>query len=674
MSEHSAQAETHRAAADPPTDVQLILDLRDGDIGAYEELWRRHIGAALRQARRLTPHQPEDLAAEAFTTVFHQITVAGGGPDQNFRAYLFTVMRNLAIRWNRENRLILPLGESHDPVVDDGADRVIGDEDARIVLHAFRTLPARWQQVLWLAEVEEEPRPAIAARLTMSPNSVSALLRRARHGLRYQCLVEHVPEDLRTDRSHVARVLPDLVCGKLTPDTVVKVGAHLAGCATCREVHSGLRALSWRVKRATLGTLGFGALTMLVKDLGAAGVAAAAATGLAGTAAGGLMVGGPISTALKVAAATVGVVAVVVPVTGSVTWQPSGSGPAAAALPLQPATLGPTVGTPPPEPAASAPSVQSSPKSSAGETATPATDVHTIDLWHPASPAPGRTTPTPVEPGTLPGPAQPASPAIAEPTTQGTAPPAGEPGSGEPGSSDTTSTADPSPTPASEPSAGGQEPTTGTAPAAPAIAAVGTGTGYIAPTLTGAVESGATVAIQVTRTSPTATSDTTPFSAGATYAVVADASGAWSFDLSGLGLEAAGYQATVWQVAAGKASSATVMEFALNPLRVDGLPTEARMYNIDAEYDGIVITIVAPGQQQACLTANTGQEATIPLAADGTAARRIRFQGLGTFELEVAVCQDGRYGSPTRSTIIVEEKFATPWPVDLEPAIFVEEL
>ncbi|MCW5951465.1 MAG: sigma-70 family RNA polymerase sigma factor, partial [Propionibacteriaceae bacterium] len=394
-------------------DAQLIANLRDGDLEAYEELWRRHIGPALRLARRLSPHQPEDLAAEAFTAVLSQIAVAGGGPDRNFRAYLYTVMRNLAIRWNQESSRTSPLTVLDDPVAEDGPDRVIGDEDARIVLQAFRTLPKRWQQVLWLAEVDEEPRPAIAAQFRMSPNSVSALLRRARHGLRHQCLIEHIPEALRNDRRHVARVLPDLLVGKLTPDTVVKVTAHLTGCETCREVHSQLRSLSWRVKHATLGTLGFGALTMLVKDLGVVGVAAAATT-LAGTAVGGLALGGPLSTALKFAAMIVGVVAVVVPVTGSLPWPPNEPEVAAAALPNQLATPEPTISGPDPEPVPLAPtkSPEAVPTTSSTEVVHPTDDIPVIDLWHPTATTPAstptRSRPTPVDPGSLPGPAMPA--------------------------------------------------------------------------------------------------------------------------------------------------------------------------------------------------------------------------------------------------------------------------
>ncbi len=402
--------------------------------------------------------------------------------------------------------------------------------------------------------------------------------------------------------------------------------------------------------------------------LGAAGVAAAA-TGVVGTAVGGLAIGGPISTALKVAAVTVGVAVVVVPVTGGVIWQSDEDLPAAAAvLPTQPNSPEPTFS--PSRPETVEPTSRPQPTPTTTPSSTPGTviEVDAIDLWQPASPAPTRSTPTPIDPGTLPGPAQPVSPGPAESATPSTpATPDGETGSPETGSPATPSPGTSGPGSPTEPTSGGT-PTSATTPGAPVVAAVGTAAGYIAPLLSGAAAPLATVAIQIIQAGPT-TADTT-----VTYAVTADANGAWNFDLSSLGLTANSYRAIVWQVVAQASSPATVLDFSTSAPRVDGLPEEATLYDVDAEVDGIVITIVAPGQQQACLRASTGQEATIPLAADGTASRRVRFQGLGTFELEVAICQDGRYGSPTRSTITIVEKFFTPWPVELEPAIFIEEV
>lgn len=567
MSEQSADAQGPQAPPESPPDAQLIADLRDGDVEAYEELWLRHIGPALRMARRLAPHHAEDLVAESFTVVLHQVTVAGGGPEQSFRAYLFTVMRNLAIRWNREGRRLLPVSALDDPTVEDSADRVLADEDARIVLRALRTLPARWQQVLWLTEVDDVPRPAIAAQFGMSPNAVSALLRRARHGLRHSCLTEHVPESLRGDSGHVARVLPDLVTGKLAPDVVVKVTSHLATCDTCREVHHDLRGLSRRVKRATLGTLGFGALTLLARNLRAAEVTTVATTALAAGAVGGRS----LSTAVKVAAVAAGVIMVAGPIASSL-WSPSELVPAAAAAPSPSTAPSPSVSGWSPRPAVpqttrtADPGIPVTPDPTTTQSLT-GSDIPVVNVRHQTGTgvAPRGPRPDPIDPGPVPGSTTPSSPS---------GPASSSPKVGAP----TT----PAPTRSESPS-------------------------Y--------------------RPDP---SDPTP------------------------------------------AGVVLISDPPLPAPTVDGLPSERTMNQIDAELDGIVITITAPGQQTACLSVSTGQRATIPLNADGIAKRRIRFVGIGTFELSVTICDGERHGPPTLGRITVYTDEHDPW-LELEPDIIVEE-
>ena len=65
---------------DPRSDAQLLRALRDGEREAYVVLWQRHIGAALRYARRMFPSRAEDLASESFLAIYQQVTTAGGGP------------------------------------------------------------------------------------------------------------------------------------------------------------------------------------------------------------------------------------------------------------------------------------------------------------------------------------------------------------------------------------------------------------------------------------------------------------------------------------------------------------------------------------------------------------------------------------------------------------------
>lgn len=45
-------------------DDELVGALREGDAAAYEVLWLRHVGAAVRIARRWAPTQADDLVSE----------------------------------------------------------------------------------------------------------------------------------------------------------------------------------------------------------------------------------------------------------------------------------------------------------------------------------------------------------------------------------------------------------------------------------------------------------------------------------------------------------------------------------------------------------------------------------------------------------------------------------
>ncbi|MCW5953827.1 MAG: hypothetical protein KIT69_16360, partial [Propionibacteriaceae bacterium] len=187
------------------------------------------------------------------------------------------------------------------------------------------------------------------------------------------------------------------------------------------------------------------------------------------------------------------------------------------------------------------------------------------------------------------------------------------------------------------------------------------------PVLSGTAEPLATVAVQLVQTNADDAADTT-----VTYAVTADAAGTWSFDLSDLDLLAADYRATVWQVVGSASSPGTVMDFSVAALQVDGLMPVMGLRTTDAATVGIVITIVAPGQQTACLKSNFGQETRIALDANGTATRRLRFVGVETFELEVAVCEGDRRGPATRATIIVYAFWGDPGSA-AEPGVIVEE-
>lgn len=280
---------------DSRSDAELLDELRHGEHDAYVVLWERHIGAALRYARRLIPYRAEDLASESFLAIYQQVTTTGKGPDFAFRSYLKAVIRNTAIRWRKEESRFDDTVEADAVDFRDALTLVEREANASELLGAFQDLPERWQKVLWLSEVAEVGRPEIARELGIKPNAVSALHRRARSGLKLQWLTRQVPVLLRDDSSHAAHLLPRYLTD---PDEELsrEVATHLDACELCSDLLVSLRTDARRLQGVTLSAVGFGALGVVLPagSALAPGTAVAAAVAITGSGAGlaSLLAGG----------------------------------------------------------------------------------------------------------------------------------------------------------------------------------------------------------------------------------------------------------------------------------------------------------------------------------------------------------------------------------------------
>jgi RNA polymerase sigma factor (sigma-70 family) len=171
------------------SDDVLIDRVRRGDTSAFAALWERHVASARTAARAISPRlDPDDLVSETFAAILSALR-SGRGPRGPFRPYMFTAIRNTAASWGGRPRDV-QLEEIED-VADPGAED-IGDAFARrtLVIDALRTLPPRWQSLLWSLEVEGMKPREVATVMGVSPNAVSALRRRARAGLRRACAGE----------------------------------------------------------------------------------------------------------------------------------------------------------------------------------------------------------------------------------------------------------------------------------------------------------------------------------------------------------------------------------------------------------------------------------------------------------------------------------------------------
>jgi RNA polymerase sigma factor (sigma-70 family) len=220
------------------SDAELIESARSGDSRAFGELWQRHYRSAARVARQCTSSiDADDLVSEAFARIYQRV-LAGGGPEGAFRPYLYTTVRNLAATWGaRQSR------DVQVDLIDDVEDDRIPDDpaawalDRTLTARAFRSLPDRWQTVLWYTEVEGMDPHEVAPIMGMTANSVAALSYRAREGLRKAWLQAHINDAQASGECQ-------FVMGKLGEHTRDGLGdrdrkrveEHLTTCPKCSIV------------------------------------------------------------------------------------------------------------------------------------------------------------------------------------------------------------------------------------------------------------------------------------------------------------------------------------------------------------------------------------------------------------------------------------------------------
>ena len=218
-------------------DADLVLRSRSGDADAFGELWRRHYGSAIVAARSITTSfDADDLVQESYAKIFQAIR-RGGGPTGSFRAYLFTAIRNTAAAWggSRRETAVDELAEFEDPATSEEA--VDAALDRSLTTTAFRSLPSRWQEVLWYTEVEQMKPAEVAPLLGMKASAVSQLAFRAREGLREAWIQAHIAAvGEGTECSWTIERLGAHERGNLGARDQGRLDRHVADCARCAIV------------------------------------------------------------------------------------------------------------------------------------------------------------------------------------------------------------------------------------------------------------------------------------------------------------------------------------------------------------------------------------------------------------------------------------------------------
>jgi RNA polymerase sigma factor (sigma-70 family) len=250
------------------SDEELAEATRSGDSSAFGELWQRHSKAGMAAARQFRSiADPDDIVAEAYLHILGAVQ-RGGGPREAFRPYLYRTIRNVALRWKPASYSV-PLDEAGD-LVDERRDTESSTLEKTITVRAFRTLPERWQTVLWYTEVEGMEPAEAAPFLGITPNSAAALAYRARDGLKKAWLQAHVndrrvPPECRWTTERMG----EYSRGGLTPRARERFDDHLAGCTRCSILVEELDNLSGRLAAILFplvlgGTAGSGLLAELL--------------------------------------------------------------------------------------------------------------------------------------------------------------------------------------------------------------------------------------------------------------------------------------------------------------------------------------------------------------------------------------------------------------------------
>ncbi|MET9791484.1 sigma-70 family RNA polymerase sigma factor [Streptomyces canus] len=294
----------------PLSDADLIDRMRSGDDRAYEALYRRHAGAVRRYARTCCRdgHTADDLTAEVFASMLHAVR-GGHGPEHAVRPYLLTSIRRVAARWTKSARREQLVDDfavfaaqatrssevSEDDTLDLGADvRAMHVAEQSMAMEAFRSLPERWQAVLWHTEVEDESPSEVATLFGLDANGTRVLASRAREGLKQAYLQAHVSATLAADEecARYADRLGAYARGGLRTRAERGLRKHLEECAKCRlaagqikEVAGGIPAVVPIAVIGWFGAAGYAKALGLVA--GGAGAGAAGAAGAAAAASGG---------------------------------------------------------------------------------------------------------------------------------------------------------------------------------------------------------------------------------------------------------------------------------------------------------------------------------------------------------------------------------------------------
>ena len=200
---------------DPTEDLALLTQMRGGNAGAFEQLYRRHQGPLYRFAllRCGSTETAADIVQEIFLALLNN-SLKFDPTRGVLQGFLFGVARNFLSKQHEATRRYVPANRTPetDDADDDFADtsagplqRLLNDENAEKVRVALQKISPHYRDVLILYEMHDLSYVEIAQICGIDLGTVRSRLSRARAKL-LQLLEQEFPESIATGLRHTPPV------------------------------------------------------------------------------------------------------------------------------------------------------------------------------------------------------------------------------------------------------------------------------------------------------------------------------------------------------------------------------------------------------------------------------------------------------------------------------------
>ena len=162
-------------------DARLVCQAQGGDMHAFEQLYRGHVGRVYAVCLRMTanPTQAEEMAGRAFVTAWHKLSSFRS--ESAFGSWLHRIAVNTVLGELRaENRRLQRVFPTDNLEAMEVPHESVAPGTRLDVAEAIATLPPRARIVFVLHDVEGWPQAEIAEELGVAVGTVKAQLHRAR--------------------------------------------------------------------------------------------------------------------------------------------------------------------------------------------------------------------------------------------------------------------------------------------------------------------------------------------------------------------------------------------------------------------------------------------------------------------------------------------------------------